>query len=86
VIIPVAHRDRAQQNKILDNIQIGSPLKDKRPNQNMNYGDFKTLIHQRFLITFENKAFTTLIKIMHSGTGLKSPIPPRNNKQPNKFF
>jgi len=37
-------------------------LKDQRPNQNMNYGDLKTLIHQRILITFENRNFTTLIK------------------------
>jgi len=85
VIVPVCG-GRAQQKKILNKIQIGRPLKDKRPNQIMNYGDLKTLIHQRLLMTCENRNFTTLIKIMHYGMSLKSPIPPRNNKQPNKFF
>jgi hypothetical protein len=75
VIVPVCGR-RAQQNKILDKIQIGSPLKDERPNQNMNYGDLKTLIQPRLLITFENRNFTTLIKVMHYGMGLKRPVPP----------
>jgi hypothetical protein len=51
-------------------------LKDERPNQNMNYGDLKTLIHQRLLITFENRNFTTLIKVMQYGMSLKRPFPP----------
>jgi hypothetical protein len=42
----------------------------------MNYGDLKTLIHQRLLITFENRNFTTLIKVMHYGMSLKRPVPP----------
>jgi hypothetical protein len=72
VIVPVCG-GRAQQNKILDKIQIGSPLKDERQNQHMNYGDLKTLIHQRLLITFENRNFTTLIK----GHALwNGPVPP----------
>jgi hypothetical protein len=48
----------------------------------MNHGDLKTLIHQRLLITFENRNFTTLIKVMHYGMG--STL--ESNKQPNKFF
>jgi hypothetical protein len=42
----------------------------------MNYGDLKTLIHQRLLITFENRNFTTLIQFIHYGMGLKRPVPP----------
>jgi hypothetical protein len=42
----------------------------------MNYGDFKTLIHQRLLITFENRNFTTLIKVMHYRMDLERPVPP----------
>jgi len=78
---------RAQQKKILNKIQIGSPLKDERPNQIMNYGDFKTLIHQRLLITFENRNFTTLIKghaLWNGPEKARSTL--ESNKQPNKFF
>jgi len=42
----------------------------------MNFEDLKTLIHQRLLITFENRNFTTLIKAMHYGMDLKRPVPP----------
>jgi len=42
----------------------------------MNYEDLKTLIHQRLLITFENRNFTTLIKVMHYGMALKRPVSP----------
>jgi len=86
VIVPVCG-GRAQQNKILDKIQIGSPLKDKRPNQNVNYGDLRSLIHQRLLITFENRNFTTLIKghaLWNRPEKARSTL--ESNKQPNKFF
>jgi len=68
-------------------IQIGSPLKEERPNQNMNYGDLKTLIHQRLLITFENRNFTTPIKghaLWNGPEKARSTL--ESNKQPNKFF
>jgi hypothetical protein len=59
----------------------------------MNYGDLKTLIHQRLLITFENRNFTTLIKGHALWNGpekarstLESHLGRQPNKQPNKFF
>jgi hypothetical protein len=66
-----------ETNKIVDKVQIGSLLKGQRPNQNMNYVDLKTLAHQRILVTFENRNWTTLIKIMYYGMGLIRPVPPR---------
>jgi hypothetical protein len=53
----------------------------------MNYGDLKTLIHQRLLITFENRNFTTLIKghaLWNGPEEARSTL--ESNKQPNKFF
>jgi hypothetical protein len=67
-----------ETNKILDKVQIGSPLKGQRPNQNMHYVDLKTLPHQRFLVTFENRNWTTLIMITYYGMDLIWPVPRMN--------
>jgi hypothetical protein len=44
----------------------------------MNYVDLKTLAHQRFFVTFENRNWTTLITVLYYGMGLIRPVPPRN--------
>jgi hypothetical protein len=44
----------------------------------MNYVDWKTLTHPRFFITFENKKWTTLIRIMYYGMDLIRLVSPRN--------
>jgi hypothetical protein len=52
-----------------------------------DYGDLRTLIHQRLLITFENRNFTTLIKrhaLWNGPEKARSTL--ESNKQPNKFF
>jgi hypothetical protein len=66
-----------ETNKILDKVQIGSPLKGQRPNQNMNSVDLKTSAHQSFLVTFENRNSTTLITVMYYGMGLIRLVPCR---------
>jgi hypothetical protein len=55
-----------------------NPLKNQRLNQNMNYVDWKTLAHPRFFITFENRKWTTLIRIMYYGMDLIRLVSPRN--------
>jgi hypothetical protein len=44
----------------------------------MNYVDWKTLTHPRFFITFENRKWKTLVKIMYYGMDLIRLVPPRN--------
>jgi hypothetical protein len=67
-----------KQDETLNKIQIGSPLKDQRLNQNMNSVDWKTSAGQRFFITFENRNWTTLVRIMYYGMSLIGLVPPRN--------
>ncbi len=55
-----------------------NPLNDQGLNQNMNYVDWKTLTHPRFFITFENRKWTTLIRIMYYGMDLIRLVSPRN--------
>jgi hypothetical protein len=52
----------------------------------MNYVDWKTLAHPRFFITFENRKWTTLIKIMYYGMDLIRLVPPKCDEQPKEFF
>jgi hypothetical protein len=44
----------------------------------MNYVHWKILAHPRFFITFENKKWTTLVRIMYYGMDLIRLISPRN--------
>jgi hypothetical protein len=44
----------------------------------MNYVDWKTLAQPRFFITFENRKWTTLIRIMYYGMDLIRLVSPRN--------
>jgi len=40
--------------------------------------DWKTSAGQRFFITFENRNWTILVRIMYYGMGLIGPVPPGN--------
>jgi len=54
------------------------PFSPQRKNLKMNYVDWKTLAHPRFFITFENKKWTTLIRIMYYGMDLIRLVSLRN--------
>jgi hypothetical protein len=73
-----------KHNQFLDKIQSRSPLKDQKLNQNMNYG--KTSTEKRFFITFENRNWTTLARIMYYGMGLIGHVPPRNVTSNQRSF
>ncbi len=40
--------------------------------------EWKASDGQRFFITFENRNWTILVRIMYYGMGLIGPVPPRN--------